>query len=213
LTLTTPFEETTLPVAIRVGRPGPGGESTLLFDDVDSGRVRWKLKKGFSVATDVGFSGSSSFHAVDPGKDDGIDDQLSILKLKKAVSIPSKAGHVRLSFFHIFNFEPGFDGGVAEISTNGGASWEDLGSRIIAGGYDGKVTAASFNPLGNRYAWTSRGHPGVFSRVVVDLDDFVGKKIRIRFLAGFDEATGIKNGYQGWFIDDVRITSAIFECN
>jgi hypothetical protein len=209
LTLSTQAGEVRLPVRIQVGRPV--SDQVLLDDDVDSRRVKWKAKKGFAVTASAGSSGTSSYHTVDPGKEED-DFQLSSLTLKKKITIPASAGRVRLSFFHIFNFEPGFDGGVLEISTDGGASWQDLGSRVITGGYDGRVTEASENPLGNRFAWTSRGRPGVFSQVVVNLDDFAGRQIRLRFLAGFDFATGILEGYTGWFIDDVRITSTNFSC-
>jgi extracellular elastinolytic metalloproteinase len=165
----------------------------------------------FGVDTTVGHSGTQSYHVVDAGKEDR-DEQESTLLLKKAITIPADAGGVRLSFFHIFNFEPGFDGGVLEISDDGGDTWQDLGSRVIVGGYDGKVTEASNNPLGNRYAWTSRGRPGVFSQVVINLDDFAGKKVRLRFVAGFDTATGFREGYTGWFIDDIQITANRYIC-
>jgi hypothetical protein len=210
LRLLTSLGTFTLPVRLRVGREV--SQQTLLEDDVDSGRVKWKRKKGFSVATDVSTSGNSSYHAVDPGKDDGDDAQLSLLFTKKQLTIPDDAGQVRLSFFHIFNFEPGFDGGVLEISTDGGVTWQDLGSRAILGGYDGKVAAASQNPLGNRFAWTSRGKPGVFSQVVINLDEFAGRRIKLQFRAGFDEATGVEHGFSGWFIDDIRITTKRFDC-
>ena len=75
------------------------------------------------------------------------------------------------------------------------------------------MTAASSNPLGSRFAWTSRGVPGVFSQVVINLDDFVGQRVRLRFQAGFDEATGILDGYKGWFIDDIRVTATPFACS
>ncbi|HKS39556.1 MAG TPA: S8 family serine peptidase [Blastocatellia bacterium] len=201
-----------LPVRVQVGRPIlPIVVNTILSDDVDGGRVKWKKKKGFDAAENVGRSGVRSYHAVDPGRDDNDNDQLSKLTMKKAVTIPANAGHVRLWFFHIFNFEPGFDGGVLEISADGG-DWEDLGSRIISGGYDGQVTETTNNPLENRFAWTSRGKAGVFSQVVINLDDFAGKKIKLRFQAGFDAATGILDGYTGWFIDDIQITANSFAC-
>jgi hypothetical protein len=152
-----------------------------------------------------------SFHTEDPGKDDR-DTQLSQLYMKKSLTIPDTSGQVRLSFYHIFNFEPGYDGGVLEISTDDGDTWQDLGSRVVVGGYDGHVTSASSNPLGDRFAWTARGRPGVFSQVVVDLSDFAGKRIRLRFLAGFDNATGVKDGYTGWFIDDIQITAVMYAC-
>jgi len=210
LRLTTSAGQFVLPVRLRVGRES--SQSVILEDDVDSGRVKWKMKKGFVVSSGVSTSGSSSYHAVDPGEDDGEDAQLSSLFMKKQATIPDDAGQVRLTFFHIFNFEPGFDGGVLEISTDAGATWQDLGSRVIVGGYDGKVTGASENPLGNRLAWTSRGKPGVFSQVVINLDEFAGQKIKLRFLAGFDGATGVKDGYAGWFVDDLRLTAKRFTC-
>ncbi|HVG19223.1 MAG TPA: S8 family serine peptidase, partial [Blastocatellia bacterium] len=208
LVLQTTAGQFNLPVRVRVGQAivTPVPAEPLLSDDVDGGRVKWKRKKGFGVDTTVGHSGTQSYHVVDAGKEDR-DEQESTLLLKKAITIPADAGGVRLSFFHIFNFEPGFDGGVLEISDDGGDTWQDLGSRVIAGGYDGKVTEASNNPLGNRYAWTSRGRPGVFSQVVINLDDFAGKKVRLRFVAGFDTATGFREGYTGWFIDDIQITA------
>lgn len=210
LKLTTSFGATVIPVRIRVGRPTETSPTQLLFDDVDGGLVKWKLKR-FSVDQSVAQSGVKSYHAVDPGSD-GINVQLSTLLQKKRVAIPAEAGNIRLSFRHIFNFEPGFDGGVIEISTDNGETWQDLGSRILAGGYDGKLTDVTDNPLGNRFAWTARGRPGVFSQVVINLDEFAGQRIRLRFLAGFDETTGVLEGFTGWFIDDIRITSELFGC-
>ena len=43
-------------------------------------------------------------------------------------------------------------------------------------------------------------------------DEFAGKMIRIRFQAGFDGATGILNGYTGWYIDNLKLTADIAEC-
>jgi hypothetical protein len=199
-------------VRIRVGKASPGNVAKeLLFDDLDTRRVKWKLKTGFKTSTDTGHSGTQSYHAVDKGLDD-FDEQLSSMTMKKNVTIPANAGHVRLSFFHIFHFDRGFDGGVAEISTDSGATWQDLGSRVLVGPYDGKLTVTSLNPLEDRFAWTSRGTPGVFTQVVISLDDFAGQKVKLRFLAGFDLATGVDDGYAGWFIDDIKITADLYDC-
>ncbi len=211
LRISTEQGQITLPVRLRVGRETIEGRQTLINDDVDSRRVKWKFKKGFALATGVGTSGISSYHAVDPGREDD-NAQLSSMLLKKQVTIPASAGNVRLTFFHIFNFEPGFDGGVLEVSTDNGASWQDLGSRILFGGYDGQVTDITDNPLGNRRTWTARGQAGVFSQVIVNLDDFAGERIRLRFLAGFDAETGVREGFTGWFIDDIRLTYSAFAC-
>jgi hypothetical protein len=209
LRLTSQFGDVTLPFRVLVGRAT--SQLTLLDDDVDSGRVKWKQKKGFTVATNVGFSGTQSYYVTDPGKVMG-DTRLAFQFTKKAIRIPENAGNVRLSFYHIFNFEPGYDGGVIEVSLDDGETWQDIGSRAISGGYDGKLSAASSNPLGTRFAWTSRGQAGVFSQAVLNLDEFAGKTIKLRFVAGFDEATGILDGYKGWFIDNIKITADSVEC-
>src|SRR5215813_11348821 len=202
-----------IPVRIQVGRTSqPGGPAErLLFDDVDNSTTKWKRKGGFDSVQGPARSGTMSYHAQDPGKERN-DFQLSQLFMKKVVTIPDNAGQIRLSFFHIFNFEPGFDGGVLELSTDEGETWQDVGPLILVGGYDGKLTADSSNPLGNRFAWTSRGRPGVFSQVVIDLSGFAGKRVKLKFSAGFDAAAGILNGYTGWFIDDIQVTAVMYSC-
>jgi hypothetical protein len=203
----------TLPVRVQVGRfSQPGGpEERLLFDDVDNFTVKWKRKGGFESVQGPAKSGTMSYHVEDPGKEQN-DTRLALLFTKKMVTIPDNVGQVRLSFFHIFNFEPGFDGGILEISTDGGETYQDAGQLILVGGYDGTLTSGSSNPLGTRAAWTSRGRPGVFSQVVVDLSSFAGQRIKLRFRAGFDEAAGVLNGYTGWFIDDIQITAVRYTC-
>jgi hypothetical protein len=99
-----------------------------------------------------------------------------------------------------------------ELSTDEGETWQDSGELILVGGYDGSLTDLSENPLGSRAAWTSRGKPGVFSQVVVDLSGFAGKRVKLRFRAGFDFGTGILDGYTGWFIDDIQVTAVMYTC-
>lgn len=210
LQLDTNVGRFTLPVRVQVGRP-QGLGTVLLSDNVDTGGVKWKKKKGFETSSLFANSGTMSYHIEDPGLEDG-DNRLGFLRMKKALAIPANAGQVRLSFFHIFNFEPGYDGGVLEISDDDGNTWQDLGSRMIVGGYDGTVTTSSNNPLGSRLSWTARGQRGVFSQVIVNLDDFAGKSIRIRFHGGFDNAVGIRDGFTGWFIDDIQITANTYQC-
>lgn len=63
--------------------------------------------------------------------------------------LPANASHyTTLSFWHRFNTEDGWDGGVVEISTNGGTTWTDLGSKMISGKYNGALGTGSNNPIG-----------------------------------------------------------------
>ena len=107
-------------------------------------------------------------------------------------------------FWHTYRFETvnatqGYDGGVIEITTNGGSSWTDLGPHIIEGGYNSQIIEIfGDNVLNGREAW-SGGQIGPMSRVLVDLTDFVDKTVQVRFRMGTDEF----GAGDGWYIDDI----------
>ena len=62
---------------------------------------------------------------------------------------------VRLTFRNSYNTEPGFDGGVLEISVNGGAYTDIItaGGSFIEGGYNGTIGVTD-SVLTGRQAWT-----------------------------------------------------------
>ncbi len=106
----------------------------------------------------------------------------------------------RLEFWHKYSFEGNttfYDGAVLEISTNDGSSWQDLGSEITSGGYNG--TLASGNPLSNQAGWG--GTIPNYAKVEVNLSAYAGTnaKIRWRFAADSNTAAG------DWFIDDIKV--------
>ena len=106
----------------------------------------------------------------------------------------------RLSFWHTFNLEDGFDGGVLELSTDGGMNWIDLGANIIEGGYNGRISTCCENPLGGRLAWTG-GELGRMTQVVVDVSEFSGPR-QVRFRFGSDASLASV----GWLIDDFEVS-------
>ncbi len=108
----------------------------------------------------------------------------------------------QLSFYHKFDFEDGYDGGVLEISTDGGSTWQDLGTQITAGGYNDSISSSFSNPLGGRDAWS--GTQASFAQVTVDLSSFDGETVMVRWRMGCD--TSVSAG--AWLIDDVLITDA-----
>jgi Zn-dependent metalloprotease len=123
----------------------------------------------------------------------------------KATSVAIPAGATYLRFEHAFSFdslpddELFYDGGVVEVSTNGGASWADAGPLFTHGGYTATISAEDGNPLAGRAAFSgfSRGYGS--SRI--DLSSLAGQNVRFRFRIGTDEIVGD----YGWFIDDVRL--------
>ena len=106
----------------------------------------------------------------------------------------------QLTFWHTYNLENQCDGGVLEISTNGGTTFTDLGAAILSGGYTGALTCST-NPIRTRSAWTGGGL-GAMSQVVVNLSAFAGQTALLRFRLVADD--GVGGG--GWFIDDVTVS-------
>ena len=107
-----------------------------------------------------------------------------------------------LSFWHRYVTESGFDGGVVEISTNGGTTWTDLGPYMTGLRYNG--TLSTLNTfLGSRQAFT--GNSGAaFQRTRINLAAFSGQTVMIRFRFASDPSVG----GTGWYVDDILMESA-----
>ncbi len=117
-----------------------------------------------------------------------------------------------LSFRHRYDLETAHDGGVLEISINGGA-WYDIiqrGGRFLAGSYDGmledKCLLGGDNPIEGRYAWSGESGNWGVTRVVLPQES-LGQDVRLRWRFGTD--CSVAGG--GWTIDNVRLRSS-FQC-
>ena len=123
----------------------------------------------------------------------------SAMAMTTGVRLPVGA---RLRFEHGYQFDADskhrYDGGVVEISVDGG-TWRDAGRYIVQAGYTGTITKSTGNPLRRREAFTGRSRGWGATRL--DLSSLAGRSVRIRFRVGTDRSTGSF----GWYIDDVRI--------
>lgn len=149
---------------------------------------------------------SRSYHASGP-------DTRNLDALQStAIEIPADAEELSLSFWHSYSFEYRRDGGILELSIDGG-TWFDVtstssGASFQVGGYNNTLTGtgnpSSRNPLVGSPAWT--GNKSDFSEVVVSLDPakFAGAALRVRWLLGTDDSTPST----GWYIDDVALRGA-----
>ena len=118
------------------------------------------------------------------------------------IAIPAGGG--LLTFRHRFDFEEFFDGGVLEISINGGPFTDILaaGGSFASGGYDTTLITGFGNPIGGRFAWT--GNSFTFVTTVVNLPAAAaGRAVQLRWRAGTDSTNDIDGA--GWFIDTVSI--------
>ena len=116
---------------------------------------------------------------------------------------------VLLTFRHNFNLEAsdldpnlGFDGGVLELSTDGGNTFQDIlaaGGGFVSGGYNRTIATDRGSPIAGRQAWS--GNSGGFVTTVVGLPA-AGLEGRLRWRMASDSS----GGNEGWRVDSLYMT-------
>ena len=117
---------------------------------------------------------------------------------------------VQLSFRTNFNLEGGFDGGVLEISINGGAFADIVaaGGSFVAGGYNG-VIGPTDSVLTGRQAWTGNSN-GFFTTIVNLPAASFGQNVLLKWRTAYDTGTHPTGG--GLRIDTVSIYGVTRVC-
>lgn len=119
------------------------------------------------------------------------------------IAIPANTAP-RLSFWHRFDTESGWDGGLIEISTNNGVAWQDFGDYLYENGYTGRLGNNPSNIISGRGAFSgSTGNN--FIKTLGKLTAFAGQSVILRFRFGSDDNTIGTGSNPGWFIDDIQI--------
>ena len=141
-------------------------------------------------------------------------DSVKDRALRTATPVALPAGSLAmLEFWHRMDQEPGFDGGVLEYSTNG-TTWTDIlaangslpanSGRFLSGGYEAIISSSYSSPIAGRSAWSGTiGGAGAFSRVAVNLSDFAGKSVYLRWRLACDASEQLT----GWWLDDVAVSA------
>ena len=119
---------------------------------------------------------------------------------------------VTFSFQNWYNLEPraggGYDGGVFEVSVNGGA-FQDVSAMpgFVAGSnwYVGTIFTGFSNPLAGREAWS--GDSGGYLFTSGSFSANPSDTLQFRFRMGSD----ISVSRPGWFIDDINISGGSSE--
>ncbi len=110
----------------------------------------------------------------------------------------------QLTFWTIWDLEATYDGGIVQVSTNGGATWTTVAP---AGGYPNTITnsgnACTAMPPGTP-AFSSDAQLSTWLQKTVSLAAFAGQTVRVAWRYGSD--IGV-NG-EGWYVDDITVTHA-----
>jgi len=112
-----------------------------------------------------------------------------------------------VTFRHRYHLERGFDGGVLEVSIDGGefADIVAAGGRFVTGGYAGvRISEYTGNPLAGRPAWT--GDSAQFVTTTAALPAAAtGRSTRLRWRTA-DDAGNLNTGeVRGWWIDSILL--------
>jgi len=105
---------------------------------------------------------------------------------------------VTLSFWQYYDTESYYDGGNVKVSTDGGASWQLLGSYLDPYPED----AASSNNEGIPGEPCFSGSGAAWEETTFDLTSFAGETVILRWHFGSDGSVSDP----GWFIDDVTVS-------
>ncbi|MEL7375488.1 MAG: T9SS type A sorting domain-containing protein, partial [Bacteroidota bacterium] len=174
--------------------PALGSVSNWL-DDVEDEDANWDIipleGNGFWEVLDVNpRSGDFAFFAPDI---ETASDQLIV----PIDPISVDGDRPVLRFWHTYNTEIGWDGGIVEVSADNGNTWDRVADKIIRNGYRGEIAASTFNEGVDVFAyWGSNG--GQYEDVIIDLSDYAGQELQVRWRMRCDAEVG----GDGWWIDD-----------
>jgi photosystem II stability/assembly factor-like uncharacterized protein len=194
-TLTENFDGVTapvLPAGWTTARSGAGATPPLWVTSTTSS----------STAPNSAFSGGSTT----PGEN-SLDSPITAIP--NAPASGTNPG-VRLSFRNSYNTEPSFDGGVLEISINGGPFQDILaaGGSFLEGGYNGSIGVTD-SVLTGRQAWTGSSGGFITTTVILPAASY-GQNAQLRWRTAFDTGTNPTGG--GVRIDNVSIFAATRVC-
>jgi uncharacterized repeat protein (TIGR01451 family) len=101
-----------------------------------------------------------------------------------------------LRFFHNYDTEPAWDGGLLLMSVNDGP-WEEVGDRFIRNAYRGELAESALSiPNLNGFWGNSEGYIDSY----LDLSDLAGQDLKFRWRFGSDDNTD----EEGWYLDNIE---------
>jgi hypothetical protein len=192
-----------------VAQPGDcavGSVPNILYDyGFEGGAGGWTSSgtgNSWAISTANPHSGASHFRATNPAT---ITDQRLV---SPAVVLPTGEDPIVLKFWHVPDLEPSgstacFDGGILEVSINGGTTWTQVpGADLLVGPYRGTVSSSFGNPLAGLQAWCGTTS---YINTIADISGYAGQTAQFRMRLGTDNSVSAP----GWDVDDVVVQSCI----
>ena len=175
------------------------GSQRFFYDDMEGGDQNWEIEylRNFNIwerRNSQSNSGSFAWFVPDEG-----NSSEQLLLLRDPLQIQGQNPVLR--FYHKTDMESGFDAGLVEVSTNN-QDWIDVSNLFIRNPYDGPVSASTFRTEGLNGFW---GFNNDFIASYIDLKDFIGQSIYVRFRFGSDQQSTSRPNGLGWFVDDVEL--------
>ena len=103
-----------------------------------------------------------------------------------------------LRFYHRYDTETGADGGLIDVRDTTSSLWTLVDDKMLRNGYPGSLQYTTFAQPFKAFS----GYSGPdFKPTYVDLSDWAGKNIVMRFRFGTDDNTA---GPLGWVVDDIE---------
>ena len=186
------------------------GTSEVVLAENFDGVAAPSLPSGWTAANASGPSPlwTTSAAGADTAPNAAFVDDPAVVSDKQLVSpaLAVVSSTAQVSFRNNYNLETGYDGGVLEISIDGGP-FNDIvtaGGSFASGGYVSAVSTSYSNPLAGRQAWS--GSSGGWLTSTANLPaSAAGHSVRLRWRMGSDTSVGAS----GWSIDGVTVTDAV----
>lgn len=189
------------------GDCGPGTTPNVLQTTTfEAGLGSWAQGSGgtgintWAISSSNPHAGAQHVHADNPG---AVSDQRLV---SSAVTLPSGENPVVLKFWHVPNMENSsatacWDGGILEVSSNGGSSWTQVpNASLLVGGYSGAISGSYGNPLAGLQGWCGGTS---YMQTIADVSAYAGQSVQFRYRLGSDTSVS----KPGWDLDDVTVQS------
>lgn len=180
---------------------------TVFSDDFESGAPGWshyKIEDSYYISDDWSLSEKSPWnmgHSWHSGKETSSNEGGDTALESPSIDL-TNISSAYLSFDTWYDFDAYstsyYDGGIVEIWDGG--SWSQI---YPIGVYPVKLSQGYDNPLEGLQAFGGQSHG--WETEFVNISEFTGKTIKIRFHVGWDFWGG--EGKEGWYLDNFAVVS------